>query len=109
MPDTTPHKPTDETKGNVRAMASCGVTQEDISKVIGIDSKTLRKYYREELDTSMIKANTVIAQSLYNQAKNGNTAAMIFWLKTRAKWSETIINENHDMTPKVIKDDIPKG
>ena len=29
----------------------------------------------------------------YSQAKKGNTAAAIFWLKTRARWKETQVNE----------------
>jgi hypothetical protein len=32
-------------------------------------------------------------KGLFQQAKKGNVAAMIFWLKTRAGWSETQIHE----------------
>jgi hypothetical protein len=36
-----------------------------------------------------VDANASIGQTLFQQAKNGNTAAAIFWLKTRAQWKET--------------------
>ncbi len=54
-----------------------------------ISSDTLVKYYKKELDDGRIDANASIGQTLFQQAKNGNTAAAIFWLKTRARWKET--------------------
>ena len=84
-----PHRPTDEQRATVSAMCSYGVPQEEIAAVIGIDDKTLRKYYRTELDTASAKANAKVAQRLYKKCiEDGDTASMIFWLKTRAKWSE---------------------
>jgi hypothetical protein len=66
-----------------------GTPQENIARVLKIDVKTLLKYYREELDTALHKANSKIGGSLFNKAIAGDTAAAIFWLKTRARWSET--------------------
>ena len=40
----------------VEAMAGYGVPEMAIARVVGIDAKTLRKHYREELDTGQIKA-----------------------------------------------------
>lgn len=86
---TKKHEPTVETRSTVQALASVGTPQEEIAKIIGISSKhTLIKHYRKELDTAMTMANATIAQTLFKQAKNGNTAAAIFWLKCRAGWSE---------------------
>ena len=36
----------------------------------------------------MAEANAVIAGCLFAAAKAGNIAAMIFWMKTRARWRE---------------------
>ena len=36
----------------------------------------------------MAEANAVIAGCLFATAKAGNIAAMIFWMKTRARWRE---------------------
>jgi hypothetical protein len=88
------HKPTDETRKTVSAMCAYGVPQENIASVIGCNHETLRKYYREELDVSTAKANSKIAEKLYQKAMQGDTACMIFWLKTRARWAETVKQEH---------------
>ena len=81
-----------------------GTTQADIARVLDIDEKTLRKYYRDELDLAKAKANATIGGALFNRAKSGDTSAMIFWMKTQAGWREkTDINhtsEDGTMTPK---------
>lgn len=83
------HKPDDKTRATVEAMVSYGIPHEDIAKVIGIDDKTLRKHYRLEIDTASAKANAQVAQRLYKKCMADDTASIIFWLKTRAKWAET--------------------
>jgi hypothetical protein len=70
------------------------VPHEDIALRLKISSDTLVKYYQEELDEGRIDANSAIAGTLFNQAKKGNTAAAIFWLKTRARWKETQSHEH---------------
>ena len=52
---------------------------------------TLRKHYRDELDTGHVKANSRIAESLYRKAMGDgpqSVTACIVWLKTRAQWKE---------------------
>jgi hypothetical protein len=65
-----------------------GVPHDQISTYIGIDKKTLYKYYREILDRSKTQANMKMAQCLFQQAQNGSTAAAIFWLKVQAGWQD---------------------
>ena len=77
-------------------MAAYGISEADIATVIGIDPKTLRKHYRQELNTGGIKANSKVAESLYKKALGDgaqSVTAAIFWLKTRAQWKETVVNE----------------
>jgi len=83
-----PHVPSDQTRKQVEAMSSYGVPQEDIAKVLDIDPKTLRLHYRYELDTAEIKANAQVASRLYQKCMKDDTASIIFWLKTRAKWRD---------------------
>ena len=83
-----PHEPTAAQRQTVQLHASVGTPQEIICDIIGIDSKTLRKHYRAELDQSVAKANATVGGALFNKAKGGDTAAMIFWMKTRAGWRE---------------------
>lgn len=84
------HEPTKLQRDTVKLHAMIGTPQEDIARVIGIDAKTLRLHYREELDLAIAMANATIGGALFNKAKGGDTAAMIFWMKTRARWSEKI-------------------
>jgi hypothetical protein len=92
-----PHEPTDGLRKQVEAMSGYGVPEIDIARVVGIDPKTLRKYYREELDTGHTKANARVAESLYKKATTDGSqsvTAAIFWLKTRAGWKETVVNQH---------------
>jgi hypothetical protein len=83
-----PHAPTDATRQTVQLHTMVGTTQADTARVLNIDEKTLRKYYRDELDLAKAKANATIGGALFNQAKSGDTSAMIFWMKTQAGWRE---------------------
>jgi DNA-binding XRE family transcriptional regulator len=86
-----PFAPTPESRKMVNTLASFGVPQEDIASVVGVDKKTLRKYFREDLDNAMVKANAMVAQSLYNKAIGSGPqsfTAAIFWAKTRMGWKE---------------------
>ena len=89
------HRPDPSQRRQVEALAAYGIPEVDISGVVGIDPKTLRKCYREELDFGETKANAQVAGFLFNSAKNGNVTAQIFWLKTRAKWRETPVELRH--------------
>lgn len=82
------HKPTDVTKRQVETLSGFGLCHENIAAIIGIDDKTLRLYYREEIDLGRAKANANVAKSLYNSATSGDTTAAIFWAKARMGWTE---------------------
>ena len=86
------HKPDPFHRRQVEAMAAYGVPEQNIARVVGIDAKTLRKHYREELDTGQTKATAKVAESLYRKATTDghqSVTAAIFWLKTRGGWRET--------------------
>lgn len=82
------HEPTKGQRDTVSLHAMVGTPQETIASILNIDAKTLRKYYRDELDLALAKANATIGGSLFNKAKSGDTSAQMFWLKTRAGFSE---------------------
>jgi hypothetical protein len=91
------HEPTEQTRRTVETMAGFGIPQVDIAKSIGIHRETLEIHYRHELDTGVVKANSAVAQSLYKKALGDNSSAVtaaIFWLKTRAGWKETMVQEH---------------
>ena len=76
-------------------MAAYGIPEIAIAAVLGVDPKTLRKHYRDELDLGETNANAQVAGFLFNSARNGNVTAQIFWLKTRARWRETPLELRH--------------
>jgi hypothetical protein len=57
-------------------------------KSSGAPRKTLRKRFRDELDRGVAEANAIVSGCLFAAVKAGNIAAMIFWMKTRARWRE---------------------
>lgn len=85
------HRATAGRREMVEAMSAYGIPQQDIANVLKIDKKTLLKHYRDELDLASAKANAAVAGKLYKKAMAGCTTSMIFWLKTRARWSEKIV------------------
>jgi len=82
------HKPTDAQRQLVQLHATIGTRQDNIARIVGVDAKTLRKHYSDELDLGADRANATIGGALFNKARNGDTAAQIFWMKTRAGWRE---------------------
>jgi hypothetical protein len=108
----TPYEPTAEDRAKVETLASYGVAEDDICLLIlnprtakPIAPKTLRKAFRLELNTGMVKANAKVGESLFVQAVGApavfdakgnklraevprNVAAGIFWAKSRMGWSE---------------------
>ena len=76
------------TQNEVYELSKVGTRYEDIALVLGFSEDTLTKYYRNELDKGRIESNAIIAGTLFEKAKQGDTASMMFWLKTRAQWSE---------------------
>ena len=91
------YEPTDTLRKQVEALASFGVPRAEIAKVAGICLNTLMKHYGETLDIAATKANSLVAQSLFNRAVKGDgaaaTSAAIFWLKVRAGWREKDVHE----------------
>jgi len=92
--------PSDEQRRTVEAMVSYGIPQVDIARVVGINEDTLRKHFRQEIDTGAARANTKVAQYLFEQAtgQRGDSGAAvtaaIFWAKTRMRWKETAVTEH---------------
>ena len=98
------HQPTEKTRAEIIALRSYGVPIKEVAAYIGIDDKTLYKYYREELENSATKANANVGKFLYQAAsgqslKDGATysdcvRAAMFWAKTRMGWKETNVQEH---------------
>lgn len=91
-------EPTAEERQKVFQLTAAGFTVEDVARVIyrygkPISDKTIRKYFQKELSTARIEAVGTVAARLFKKAIDGDTTAMIFYLKTRGGWKETSVNE----------------
>lgn len=92
-PGRPAYEPTDKERAQVKMLAAFGVTEADISKLVGISPPTLRKHFATELEMGHVEANAKVAQSLFKMATNPtkpNVAAAIFWLKVRAGWRDGV-------------------
>tara|TARA_A100000171_G_C2140369_1_gene154938 strand:- start:10755 stop:11132 length:378 start_codon:yes stop_codon:yes gene_type:complete len=77
------HVPNDITRAKIKSLAEF-LPQSYIAKHMGFTTKTLRKYYREELDMGYIKKDIEIAKTLHEVAVfDKNVSALIFLAKTR--------------------------
>lgn len=90
-----------------------GLTDEQIAENIGINVRTLSKWkanYRQiglALKVGKQQANFIIENTLFKKASQGNTTAMIFWLKNnwRDKYNDSAlsIEERQAMSVKARK------
>jgi|TARA_R110000824_G_scaffold98817_1_gene235571 hypothetical protein len=98
-------KPTDDERKLVEQMTAVGIPQESVCRIIrgGIDDKTLRKHFRDELDTALIKANAKVSGMLYNNCMSGKERSIEWWEKTRQGRKETSVHENTGEQIHVIK------
>ena len=88
-------------------MVACGMHHDDIGKVIGVSDVTLRKHFRAEIDTGMIRANAKVAATLFSMATSGECpAATFFWMKVRLHWKEPVHLEFGENIKRLIGVDI---
>jgi hypothetical protein len=83
-------QPTDEQRYRVRALAKCHVRREQIACILGLKSVAmLRKHFSQELAMGAAEAKNTVLTRLFDLATSGrHPSATMFWLKTRARWSE---------------------
>lgn len=97
LPGTTglgnKHKPSKKQRELVNSLATAGLGQNMIAKVIGIDRTTMTHYYRKELNVGIANVVMEMGNVLADKARKGDTASLIFFLKTKGRWSETVKQE----------------
>lgn len=97
-------EPTDEERRIVKGLAAYGLKPAQIIQAVRrpkgykggdgelypISVPTLKKYFREELETAEMTANNNVAKALYDTAVDrshkNHVQAAIFWLQARAGW-----------------------
>lgn len=105
------HVPTQYTRRQVELMSAYGIPRPSIANIIGISLGTLEARYDDELVHGPQRATIQVAHRLFDTATRGEgkeaLTAMIFWLKTRGGWRETVsVNHSgsieHDHTHRAI-------
>jgi len=104
---------TEEEMIQVEALAAV-LTTEQLADYLGIARRTFYDILERQPDVSAhykrgkAKAVGNIAKNLVQKAQNGDTASMIFYLKTQAGWRETVQVDNTSsdgsMSPKGLSD-----
>lgn len=96
------HVPTEQSRGMVTFLLATGnYTQMGIAKAIGVSDKTLRHYYRPELDQGVSNMDAAVMSAFYKNCTgwreptvNGvpgawhdsNVTAQIWYTKVRLRW-----------------------
>lgn len=82
----------------VERLASLGLTREQIAASLGASVSTIYGRLRDDEESAdfaeaikrgRAKANVFVGGKLMEQINEGNTTAMIFYLKSRAGWRES--------------------
>lgn len=82
------HAPTEITRKQAQQAAGFGLPQDQIGALLGIDDKTLRKHYPEQLALGRAIASAAVGESLFRRAISGeDTTAAIWWSKCQMRWS----------------------
>jgi hypothetical protein len=90
------HDPTPAQRRQVEALAGYGFAEADIATVMALKSEVLCLHYPGELASGHIKANAKVAENLFRKATGEgreSVIAAIFWLKARARWTESNAHE----------------
>lgn len=95
---SVPHAPTDKIRAEIIALKSYGIPVKEIASYVGIDDKTMSKYYSVEMREGALAAHSKVASFLFDAAsgaalEKGATysdclRSSMFYLKTRMGWRE---------------------
>lgn len=94
-------KPTETQTQEIYRMAMIGLTEAQISRILGVGESTFQHACKKDdaLRQTVLKGrekgNDKVHQTLFDMATNGkNPAATIFWMKVRSHWKETQVIEH---------------
>jgi hypothetical protein len=94
-------KPTAENRNAVERLAAMRIPEDEIASIIGIDPKTLRKYFSVELKRGAAKGHVNLKQKAYQMAMDGDGPMLRYLLdKFDAKQSRGY-HENDSEGPSV--------
>src|SRR5215469_15304939 len=105
-------EPTDEQRKTVERAAGFGLPQDKICQLVvsdrtgrPIDDDTLRRHFTLELERGAAVADNAVIGALYDKAVGGDTAACIWWTKSKCGWSETSVIKHENSRLDSMSDD----
>ena len=84
-------RPSAEQRQMVQALAGWGVARGEIARSIapgGMSLSSLRRHFADELVSGRTKADAAIAETLIDQARQGNVAACKLWIERAGRGGE---------------------
>lgn len=97
----------------VESLAAQGLTEEQIGDALGVSRATVTRNKRRDdafaaaIKRGKAKGIALVSSKLMEQVRGGNITAMIFFLKTRAGWSErgdiALDDENRRLTNEKLR------
>ena len=90
-------EPTTDQRALVQNAAAFGINQADIANQLNIDEKTLRKHFREELNSGKFKVDMLAGRTVTELMKSGEERVRLdaakYYTARRMGWKETNVNE----------------
>lgn len=75
------HQPTDKSRQLVQVLHAHGISHRVIAKLVGLaEPKSVRKYYRAELDDAVVQVEAAMGAAIVAAAQNGKWGAAKYWL-----------------------------
>ena len=87
-----PHTPTIATQTQAREFSAAGLTQEQVAALMGVDPKTLRRYYWDEIHEGKAQAVLDVGKNILTMAKSETHKSAFqaaqFYLQSQAGWTK---------------------
>lgn len=68
-------------------LVACGLSQEEISYVMGCTPLEVSQHYAQEIEHGTAATNALVGAALLKNALKGDTNAQRAWLQFRARWT----------------------
>lgn len=94
-----PFEPTPDQRRDVEAWVRAGCTAVDIGILLNVNERTVRRHFKRELELGRAKLKVALGGKLVKMALEGDKGALIFWLRTQAKWNVRVEHTGADGGP----------
>ena len=82
------YKITDKDRIFVAMLTVAGTSQYSIASALGIDLRTLKGRFKDEINTALELATEKATSTVLQKIDEGDLQASMFFLKCRAKWAD---------------------